>query len=748
MSAPSCLEGVAGLRDWLVADHTGRPVTSPAEGKGREVWAATSAAASHQLADASAELGLGAVRLVTVKGPRALSVTASCEHSLLLASLDPAKPSAGVEQALIDWSHSQDLAGGGDAPAPAREETADEATADELTDQEVSVEEDMTFDEVAAGDAAVDEAAGAGMPVSRVPTAAVMITPLPSEDESVLLTPLDLSPSDSWANLRGALARGLLAEAASRWRQMAGLWPQSAGASTAPVEEHERAMQTLLEGIGTVLAGDGVGGGLHLRAVATLARDQPSLQWLARLWGARAALKSGSLVTALGHAQSALRLATDLDDQARAVSRLCAAEVRAADGQDPAGLLAALDEVVDGFVRLGDAWGASRALMAKARVQASLGLDAESAGSARSARAADQAWDQPALFQARRALENGKINEAEHLLAAVRSPDAARDLSVIASIRLGALSLEQACEFLRQRDAPPTVDSLAAIQRLARACPGFLQAQEALGWLLLKQGKYSDAQTVLQALLEEPLAAGDRASVLLGLGCIANAVELTKPESRLRAAVSASRARPLEALPEPPPVLAADPAPAPRPVRAPQLRQSVSSPGAVFSGQLGAFPLPDLLEFLRNGRRTGLLVCGSTAGIGALRFSEGSITCGAAPGVPPLGELLHAAGHLDAATLEKIAGRPAEAGSPLLGEVLVREGKVSVEAVRAAASEQIRAALRVLVKWADGQFAFDREQPGEIGAAATAVSLDPQALLLDLFREQDESARDQAEAAP
>ena len=47
---------------------------------------------------------------------------------------------------------------------------------------------------------------------------------------------------------------------------------------------------------------------------------------------------------------------------------------------------------------------------------------------------------------------------------------------------------------------------------------------------------------------------------------------------------------------------------------------------SVFSGRLSVFALPDLLEFLRSGRRTGLLVCSSAAGLGRLRFRDGRIT--------------------------------------------------------------------------------------------------------------------------
>ena len=103
---------------------------------------------------------------------------------------------------------------------------------------------------------------------------------------------------------------------------------------------------------------------------------------------------------------------------------------------------------------------------------------------------------------------------------------------------------------------------------------------------------------------------------MLGLGCIASAAR--DPGAAEPGAAAADETRP-----------------------APRLTESVllsgasaAGPDAVFSGRLSVFSLPDLVEFLRSARRTGVLECSSPAGLGSLRFQAGWICGATAPGLP------------------------------------------------------------------------------------------------------------------
>jgi hypothetical protein len=162
----------------------------------------------------------------------------------------------------------------------------------------------------------------------------------------------------------------------------------------------------------------------------------------------------------------------------------------------------------------------------------------------------------------------------------------------------------------------------------------------------------------------------------------------------------------------------------------------------MFSGRLSVFSLPDLVEFLRSAGRSGLLVCSSQGGTGALRFRQGRITGATSPASASLGALLVRAGTISAEALA--AAGPAREGTLLdagLADRLVERGAVDLAAARAAGLRQIEQVLRELVDWNDGEFAFTREDEAVAGGEA-AIEVDAQQLLLELFRERDESSRD------
>ena len=130
---------------------------------------------------------------------------------------------------------------------------------------------------------------------------------------------------------------------------------------------------------------------------------------------------------------------------------------------------------------------------------------------------------------------------------------------------------------------------------------------------------------------------------------------------------------------------------------------------AVFSGHLAVFSLPDLLEFLRTGRRTGVLRVKAGAKVGALRFRDGWLIGASSP-----------------------TGTSAE------WQTQERRGLPPV-APQEALRQQITLTLRELVQWKNGEFVFTREGVTQ-AEISDLVQVDPQWLLLDLFRELDEQA--------
>ena len=723
MSEPSLFDGLAGVRGAVTADLHGRPLQGPAgapEVPGHDARA--TAAAMSELMAAGIAAGLTRLDLVSIKGALTATVTAVRPDAFLLVVLDPSSRTVGLEKALHAWTPG------------ARSTSPDPATAGPRS-------------------ASVDPATPTFESRREPPTVALPPpTPTPQATPATPATGTPGGPArdDPWACLRWSLVRGQLTEAAARQRDL-GAAEAAARPGAEPLDpaERERAMQALLEGIGSVMAGDGLGGARSLRDLVSPSQRNLSFRWLALHWTARAALETGGFAAARPHVKEALTLAQQLDVEARAVSQWTAAEVLARGG-DHDRALAWLGEARARFARLGDQWGLAQTWLTQSRMLSSLQLVQEAAEAARQAWTADPSGDEAPIFLARCALLRQDEAEAERILNSVATPAADRVRALIEALRQGVVSQADASEFLREYGAPPTTASIRALERIAGASPRFLQAREALAWMLLKVGRYAEASTIFRGLLEQPMTSGDRSSVMLGLGCIANAQQAgNAPGARLHAAVASGvPASPPQQQPAAPPPLPPLPRLSSSAVAARRPAEGAGGLNAMFSGQLSVFALPDLLEFLRSARRTGLLVCSSGAGMGALRFCDGRITSAESPGTPGIGQLLLQARKVSPLALSAIAKKDlTDQPDHLVGELLVREGLVEAADVQAALERRIELTIRELLGWKDGEFAFSRDGEREQGRAALSVEVDPQVVLLNVFKELDERGRAPATSA-
>jgi tetratricopeptide (TPR) repeat protein len=703
------LIGLTEVRGGFVATHDGLMLEEQAPGDGGQSGAV--AALLAQLSAFGTAAGLTGLELVVVRAAARTTVTGVRPEAYAQVRLDASQPTAKVERALGSF-----------------------------------------VPELPVRAAAVRPPAGPRPEASPPPAQAARVAPATSTLAEAFASAAidkrsDRENADPWAGLRRALVRGQFAEAAAQRRALSAAVAGQGRPGSEPLreEERERVTSLLLEGVGSVLAGDGVGGGRILAQLAAAGQPNLSVRWLALHWMSRAALRSGNLVAARAHVNEALGVSRQLDMEARAVSQWTAAEVLANDG-DPSRALAWLKESRTKLERIGDRWGLARTWLTEARVLAATARDAEASEAARRAWEADPEWDEAPVFLACRSILRGALDPAEEGLTSVRTAAADEVRGVIEAIRSETVSQADASEYLRERETPPTVRAVKALERIASVWPRFVLARDALAWMLLKLGKYEDASAVFRGLLDQPLTAHERASVMLGLSCIANAQQSgSRSEARLREVVSAGGATSRT-----PASGEAEPAELPD-LSSSSILLRASAPNtartAVFSGQLSVFALPDLLEFLRGARRTGLLVCSSPAGIGALRFQEGTITAGASPATETVGAYLVRTGKLTAAELEAaVAAKSSDSTQGVLGEVLVRRGHVEPAAVQEALTFQITQTIRALVKWTEGEFAFNREGEEAQANGAITVAVDSQAVLLDLYRELDEEARDLSSA--
>jgi tetratricopeptide (TPR) repeat protein len=707
MSVSILFDGLAEVRAALVGDRQGQLLDSTDTGAMSEMQslAEITAVVAQQLGAVGAAMGLSGLDTLAVKGPTHSTLAAFRESAFLVAMLDPERSPGPVEKILQDW---------------APEAVVPEATTAEL----VAAAEGLPSLEPEAPpelepDAEDVDLGGPELSLDLTPAAA---TPL---------APAEPAPVPLSAQLRRAIVRGLLADAAVCARKMAeAAQSDNVGQpdSLAPAEI-EQAAASLLDGVGRVIGGDCVRG--QRRLAELIAHRDPTFRWLARHWSGRAAEQAGDFPSALEHARHASEQADLLDAEAKAVSLWCAATARAQSGQIKEGL-ADLAKARTFFDRQGDTWGLGQAWLAEARILADQGREALSTSAALQAMGINPAAEGPRLFLARRALLRQDLGEAERVLHSGRGPEIERERRLVQQIREGAIVFDAAADFLRAREMAPGSAAVRLLLKIARGSPRFVQAREALGWMLLKLGKYTDAEAIFRGMLALEISPSERASVDLGLGCIADAAK-------------------------------ADSAPAPAPAGAPPAEsQSASAAAAalsssliqsavarsgsgrlntVFSGELSVFPLPDLLEFLRSGRRSGTLICSCQAGIGTLHFFDGKITGAASPGTPVIGKLLvlnH--GVEEKALLQVVVTQQSERLSQPIGWLLVQEGLVEASVVRAALQEQIVTALREMVAWHDGQFAFDSKVAPERARPEIDVEIDPQGVLLKIFREFDEAS--------
>lgn len=169
-------------------------------------------------------------------------------------------------------------------------------------------------------------------------------------------------------------------------------------------------------------------------------------------------------------------------------------------------------------------------------------------------------------------------------------------------------------------------------------------------------------------------------------------------------------------------------------------RDKPSGGEAVFAGQLEEFPLADLLVFMRNGVRTGLLTCITEQGAGSVQLVRGLITGADSPAAGTLRDHLLARPGLTASQRLELTVLPHESflDDDAIEQALLPRGLVSVDELAEARETRVFAAFREMVNWTTGRFSFEPSAPP---AREPAIEMSAQSVLLQIFREQDEQSR-------
>jgi hypothetical protein len=192
-------------------------------------------------------------------------------------------------------------------------------------------------------------------------------------------------------------------------------------------------------------------------------------------------------------------------------------------------------------------------------------------------------------------------------------------------------------------------------------------------------------------------------------------------------------------------VLTPPTAPPPRPPLPVPATTGFASPakavgsGPVFTGDLEEFSLPDLLEFLRNSHRTGLLVCTTEIGVGTVQLSRGMIIGANSPHALDLREHFLSSVELLPEQRRTLASLPSECfGDDMIESVLVLRDLVPRDELERARVARIYSAFREMMGWNSGRFSFDPAVPI---VTNPALALSAQSILMQIYQEQDEQAR-------
>lgn len=156
-----------------------------------------------------------------------------------------------------------------------------------------------------------------------------------------------------------------------------------------------------------------------------------------------------------------------------------------------------------------------------------------------------------------------------------------------------------------------------------------------------------------------------------------------------------------------------------------------------IKGSLREASLPDVVQLLFLGRRTGCLSVASERNFASIWFDDGWIIFAGLVSRPDrIGERLVASGRLSTAQLDEAVAAQAALPDTRLGAVLVRLGHLTREELEAELRRQVEETIYVLFTWDSGTFSFEagvRPEAGEV-----TVRLNPEGLLLEGARRVDE----------
>jgi tetratricopeptide (TPR) repeat protein len=155
-----------------------------------------------------------------------------------------------------------------------------------------------------------------------------------------------------------------------------------------------------------------------------------------------------------------------------------------------------------------------------------------------------------------------------------------------------------------------------------------------------------------------------------------------------------------------------------------------------INGSLREASLPDVLQLLAMGRKTGCLALTHRNNFGSIYFDAGRIAYASIVNRRDrIGERLVQSGVITAALLQSAIAEQGEQPESRLGDVLVARGDITREVLHEHVRIQVEETVYLLYTWNEGVFTFDA---GARAAHEDLVSINPESLMLEGARRVDE----------
>ena len=163
-----------------------------------------------------------------------------------------------------------------------------------------------------------------------------------------------------------------------------------------------------------------------------------------------------------------------------------------------------------------------------------------------------------------------------------------------------------------------------------------------------------------------------------------------------------------------------------------------------FRGMIEDVAVADVMQLIRLGGHAGTLTVNNRSEEGFVGFERGRIVSAWNPRSRRVGELLVAASVIDEGTLARaLEAQNAERPRRTIGQILVRMGSTTPEAIRDVMAIEIERVVGEILSWKSGTFDFaidDLTPMVEVTrfTGAPKVDLDTQTVLMDVLRRMDE----------